>query len=107
MTVKSHLPLVGPIKKSWGRRFESSRGRFLYSKMSEIKLGKYQHFKGKLYKILGVAKHSETLEEFVIYQALYDSEEFGKNQIWIRPLKMFLEEVEVNGQKVPRFKFIE
>jgi len=72
-----------------------------------LKPGKYQHFKGNFYQVIGTVHHSETLEELVVYQALYDSEEFGKNALWVRPLKMFLEEVEVNGQKVPRFKFIE
>ncbi len=74
--------------------------------MSKITPGIYRHFKGKLYKVIGVARHSETLEEFVVYQALYDSKKFGKNALWIRPLKMFLEEVEVNGKKVKRFKKI-
>ena len=67
----------------------------------EIKLGKYEHYKGKQYKVLGIAKHSEILEDFVVYKALYDNDE-----LWVRPLKMFLEEVEVNGQKIPRFKYI-
>jgi len=68
---------------------------------SQIKLGKYQHYKGKEYQVIGVAKHSETLEELVVYKALY-----GNKQIWVRPVKMFLEKVEVNGKKVPRFKYI-
>lgn len=72
----------------------------------QIKKGRYQHFKGNFYEVLGVARHSETLDELVVYRALYDSEEFGKNALWVRPLKMFLEEVEVNGQRVPRFKFM-
>lgn len=69
--------------------------------MSKIKLGNYLHSKsGKKYKILGVAKHSETLEELVIYEPLYESE----TKFWVRPLKMFLEKVEVEGKKIPRFK---
>lgn len=67
-----------------------------------LKPGVYQHFKGNKYKVLGVARHSETLEEMVVYQALY-----GNNGIWVRPLGMFLEEVEVNGQRQPRFKYLE
>ena len=67
----------------------------------EIKLGKYKHFKGGEYEVLGVAKHSETEEEFVVYKALYD-----EGDLWIRPIKMFLEEVEFSGKKVPRFKYI-
>lgn len=72
----------------------------------EVKLGKYQHYKGKFYEVIGVAKHSETLEDFVVYRALYDSKEFGKNTLWIRPKKMFIEDVNVNGKRVPRFKYI-
>ncbi len=67
----------------------------------ELKLGEYEHFKGKHYKVLGVAKHSETLEVLVIYQALY-----GGNQIWARPINMFFDEIEKDGEKIPRFKFI-
>jgi len=74
--------------------------------MEETKLGKYQHYKGNFYKVLGVARHSETLEELVVYQALYNSEEFGKNALWVRPKKMFLENVAINGKKIPRFKYI-
>ncbi len=73
----------------------------------KVKLGKYQHFKGKFYQVIGVARHSETFEELVVYQALYDSPEFGKNAIWVRPKEMFFEKVEVNGKKVPRFKLVE
>lgn len=66
----------------------------------EVKLGKYKHFKGGEYEVIGVARHSETLEEMVVYKN-------EKGEIWVRPLEMFLEEVELNGQKVPRFKYIE
>ena len=75
--------------------------------MEKIKLGKYQHYKGKFYKVVGVAKHSETLEDLVVYIALYESPEFGKDALWVRPLKMFLENVELNGKTIPRFKFVE
>ncbi len=71
-----------------------------------MKLGKYQHYKGKYYEVLGVAHHSETLEELVVYRALYDSEEFGENALWVRPKKVFLEDVLVDGKKVPRFEFV-
>ena len=74
--------------------------------MKDFKTGVYKHYKGKEYKVLGIGRHSETLEEFVVYQAQYDSEEFGKNAIWLRPLEMFLEEVEVRGKRVSRFKYI-
>lgn len=68
---------------------------------NSLKLGKYRHFKGKDYEVLGVARHSETLEELVVYRALY-----GEHGLWIRPVKMFCERVEVNGEKVPRFKYL-
>ncbi|MFA5961365.1 MAG: DUF1653 domain-containing protein [Parcubacteria group bacterium] len=71
-----------------------------------MKLGKYQHYKGKYYEVLGVAHHSETLEELVVYRALYASKEFGENALWVRPKKTFLEEVVIDGKKVPRFKFV-
>ena len=74
--------------------------------MQDLKLGKYQHYKGKFYEVIGVARNSETLEEFVVYRALYESKEFGKNAIWVRPKKMFLENVIVDGKEIPRFKFI-
>lgn len=74
--------------------------------MEDIKLGKYKHYKGKLYKVVGIAKHSETLEEVVVYQAFYDSEEFGKDALWVRPKSMFLETVEFNGKRVSRFEFV-
>ena len=64
----------------------------------------YEHYKGKRYKIVGTARHSETLEEYVVYQALYETPQFGKDQLWIRPKAMFLEEVEVDGKRIPRFK---
>ena len=68
-----------------------------------IKLGKYKHYKGKEYEVVGIARHSETLEEFVVYKALYQVE--GAN-LWVRPLKMFIEEVEIDGKKMPRFEFL-
>ena len=74
--------------------------------MNEVKLGKYQHFKGNLYVAIGVARHSETLEELVVYKALYDSEEFGSNSLWIRPKKMFMENVVVDGKEMPRFRYV-
>ena len=66
-----------------------------------LKLGKYRHYKGNEYEVIGIAKHSETLEELVVYQALY-----GDHDLWVRPLKMFTEEVEVEGKKIPRFEYI-
>jgi len=63
----------------------------------------YRHFKGKEYKVLHIGHHSETLEQMVVYQALYSTPEFGPYSIWVRPLKMFVEKVEVDGQLVDRF----
>lgn len=68
-----------------------------------MELGKYRHYKGKDYEVIGVAKHSETLEEFVVYKALYQTE--GEN-LWVRPKKMFLEKIEVQGIKKPRFEYL-
>lgn len=70
-----------------------------------MKLGKYQHSKtGNLYRVIAIAKHSETLEDLVVYEALYEN---LQSKIWVRPLKMFIEKVEISGEKIPRFKFIE
>ena len=67
-----------------------------------IQKGKYRHFKGMEYEVLGVAKHSETLEEFVVYRALY-----GAGEIWVRPASMWNESVERDGKVFERFTFIE
>ncbi len=73
--------------------------------MEKLKLGVYEHYKGhgKQYRVIGVAKHSETLEDMVIYEALYDNE---MSKLWARPLEMFVGEVEVDGKLVPRFKYV-
>jgi len=65
--------------------------------------GQYRHYKGKKYLALGLAKHSETLEDLVVYISLYENE---TSQLWVRPLAMFMEEVEMEGKKKPRFEFI-
>ena len=67
----------------------------------EIKLGKYRHFKGNLYEVIGVARHSETLEEMVVYRALY-----GEYGLWVRPAAMWTETVDRDGYHGPRFQFI-
>ncbi len=63
--------------------------------------GIYRHYKGKTYKVLGVAKHSETEDKLVVYQALY-----GERGLWVRPLDMFMETVQCQGQEVQRFKYV-
>lgn len=69
-----------------------------------IKPGIYRHYKGNLYEVIGSVRHSETLEELILYKALYKSE--GEN-LWVRPGKMFSEQVEVEGKRVLRFTFVE
>jgi hypothetical protein len=66
-----------------------------------IQSGVYRHYKGNTYQVIGIAKHSETEEDLVVYQALYGA--FG---LWVRPLDMFCEKVEVGGQIVPRFELV-
>ena len=67
----------------------------------EIKTGKYRHFKGNMYEVVGVAKHSETLEEMVVYRALY-----GEGGLWVRPAKMWNETIERDGKSFKRFEYI-
>ncbi|MGJ8693489.1 MAG: DUF1653 domain-containing protein [Thalassotalea sp.] len=66
-----------------------------------FKLGKYQHFKGNFYRVLHLAKHSETEEDLVVYQPLY-----GEGGIWVRPLAMFDETIERDGKTLKRFSYI-
>ena len=69
-----------------------------------IESGKYKHSKtGNLYKVLGEAKHSETLEELVVYETLYENKE---SKLWVRPLSMFKDLVIVGGEKKKRFEYI-
>lgn len=72
--------------------------------MSIIRIGIYRHYKGKQYRVHGVVKHSETLEDMVLYEALYEND-LGK--MWVRPKTMFLEKNDRNGEWVDRFEFIE
>ena len=67
----------------------------------ELKSGKYRHFKGNYYELIGIAKHSETLEPMVVYQALY-----GEGGLWVRPASMWNEIVERDGKSFPRFIYI-
>lgn len=70
--------------------------------MSNLKPGVYRHFKGNLYRLITVARHSETLEEMVVYQALY-----GEGGYWVRPAAMWDEYVEKDGYAGPRFVLVE
>jgi len=67
-----------------------------------VEPGRYRHFKGNEYEVIGTARHSETLEPMVIYRALY-----ADRGLWVRPLVMFLEEVVHDGRTVPRFERID
>ena len=69
--------------------------------MEELKSGRYRHFKGNEYRLLYVARHSETLAPMVVYQALY-----GEGGIWVRPAEMWNEHVERDGYSGPRFAYI-
>ena len=66
-----------------------------------MKKGIYKHYKGNEYELLCIANHSETLEMMVVYKALY-----GDGEVWVRPLSMWNEYVDVNGKKMPRFEFV-
>ena len=65
---------------------------------SEPRPGRYRHYKGNEYRVVGLARHSETLEPFVVYEALY-----GEGGLWVRPAAMFAEQIEIEGKRVPRF----
>ena len=68
---------------------------------TEPKPGRYRHYKGNDYRVIGLARHSETMEPLVVYEALY-----GERGLWVRPAAMFVETVDVAGSRVPRFAFI-
>ena len=67
----------------------------------EIKPGKYRHFKGNYYEVMGVAHHSETMEEMVVYRALY-----GERGLWVRPAAMWEETIDREGFHGPRFQYV-
>ena len=76
--------------------------------IDNISIGTYKHYKtNKLYKVIGIARHSETHQEMVIYKALYKSDKFDYNQLWVRPKEMFFESVIYEGISIPRFKYID
>ena len=67
-----------------------------------IQAGRYRHYKGQEYRVYAVAKHSETVEPLVVYRALY-----GEQGLWVRPLSMFTEQVEIDGKMMPRFELVQ
>ena len=69
--------------------------------MSAVHPGRYRHYKGNEYEVIGIARHSESEEEMVIYRKLY-----GDHSLWVRPLSMFQENVLLDGQQMPRFEWI-
>ncbi len=71
------------------------------SRMTDVPVGRYRHYKGNEYTVIGVACHSETQEELVVYR-----QEYGDRGLWVRPRAMFLETVTVNGETVPRFQYL-
>jgi hypothetical protein len=64
-----------------------------------VEIGKYRHYKGNFYEVIGTVRHSETLEELVLYKQLY-----GEGAFWVRPISMFLEAITIDGQIKPRFE---
>ena len=66
--------------------------------MADVSPGRYRHYKGRDYTVLGIARHSETLEELVVYR-----QEYGDRGLWVRPAAMFAELVEIDGKRLPRF----
>ena len=69
--------------------------------MSAVQPGRYRHYKGDYYEVIGTARHSETEEVMTVYRCLY-----GDHSLWVRPLAMFVESVTVNGRDVPRFDWV-
>jgi hypothetical protein len=67
-----------------------------------VKPGRYRHYKGQEYEVIGCARHSETEEQLVVYRALY-----GDRGLWVRPAAMFVEQVQLDGMSVPRFSFLQ
>tara|TARA_Y100001951_G_C11139961_1_gene183076 strand:- start:131 stop:400 length:270 start_codon:yes stop_codon:yes gene_type:complete len=76
-------------------------GFFIAVRRLYMRPGRYRHYKGKDYQVIGLARHSETEEALVVYRTLY-----GDFDLWVRPLAMFNEQVEVDGEAYPRFTFI-
>lgn len=71
-----------------------------------MKIGKYRHYKGNEYEVIGIGRDTDALEEVVIYRALYDSPDFGRDMLWVRKKSEFESVVEKNGKVIPRFEYI-
>jgi len=69
---------------------------------AELPLGRYRHYKGGEYQVMGIARHSETNELLVVYRPLY-----GEGALWVRPLSMFIESVNHDGSQIPRFQYVD
>jgi cyclomaltodextrinase / maltogenic alpha-amylase / neopullulanase len=75
--------------------------------MSKVKLGKYKHYKNKFYNVIDVAIDSDTLEEYIVYRALYDDSKFGNNALWVRKKSEFLKTEIIDGREIIRYEFVE
>lgn len=71
-----------------------------------IEMWVYKHYKGNTYQIIGLWKHSDTMEDYVVYQGQYNSEEFGNNPIRVKSVEEFEKDIEIDGQKVKRFVYL-
>lgn len=74
--------------------------------MPDIKKGKYKHYKGQYYEVLGLVRHSEDDSALVLYKPLYKQHD-GRDDLWVRPYDMFVEKIEINNKEVQRFTFVE
>jgi hypothetical protein len=74
--------------------------------MKKVKLGKYQHYKGKFYQVIGLGRVEADLSEVVVYKPLYKIKDLPQGTLWVRPIGNFTEDVEINGKMIPRFKYI-
>jgi hypothetical protein len=82
--------------------YSANAARDLMSEQVCARPGRYRHYKGNHYEVLGVARHSETEEKMVVYRKLY-----GDQSRWVRPLVMFMEAVQIEGSEVPRFEWVD
>lgn len=80
---------------------EDAGGTQASSDQGTLNVGRYRHFKGNEYEVIGVARDSETLKVMVVYRALY-----GERGLWVRPLDMFTEIIERDGKRIPRFRYV-